>query len=152
MSKAIKVTCKKLNTSDIWVWQQGTSLVNANVVSDTNHQTLITLGVQIYYSSSMKALLDACAARELVGTAKNLAWNNILEYNVHYYFPTDELFNNYKNMNYSYERWWTALPGWETSFSDNNITITFEEISNPDLTDYTLSPEHEFGPSTEIDI
>jgi len=147
MSKSIKATYKKLNTSDIWPYQRGTSLVNAHVVSDTNHQTLITLGVQIYYSSFLKAILEASAARELVGTARNLAWNNILEYNVHYYFPTDELFNNYKNMNYSYELWWTALTGHATFLSDNNITITFEEISNPDLTGYVLSPEHEFGPA-----
>ena len=152
MSKAIKVTCKKLNTSDLWVWQPGTSLANANVVSDANNQILITLGVQIYYSSSMNTILQSGNAGEIVGAVKHQAWNNILEYNVLYYFPTDELFNNYKNMNYSYERWWTALPGWETSFSDNNITITVEEISNPDLTDYTLSPEHEYPATFENDI
>ena len=149
MSKSIKVTYNKSNTSDIWPFIPGTLLVNAD---DSNHQILIALGVQIYYSSFLNTILQSGNAGELVGAAKHLAWNNVLTYSIHYYFPTDELFANYKNMNYSYESWWTSLPGYNTVLSDNHVTITSEEISNPDLTGYVLSPEHEFPATFDLDI
>ena len=149
MSKSIKVTFNKSNTSDIWPFIPGTLLVNAD---DSNHQILIALGVQIYYQATLNTILQSGNAGELVGAAKHLAWNNILEYNVHYYFPTDELFANYKNMNYSYESWWTALPSYNIFLSDNHVTITSEEISNPDLSGYVLSPEHEFPATFDNDI
>ena len=122
MSKSIKVTAVKLSEQD-----QG---VDPNPNPNPNKiQSLLNAGMKVYCTSIMFEY-------------RNLpVWNELLILEVHHYFPTDELFEQYKNIAY------TCIPGWVEQFSAedlaayyavNHITVTLEEISDPDLTGYEL--------------
>ena len=116
MSKSFKVTAVKLSHADLWP--------DMEIRTDTLDR-LLNAGVKIYCTPLMN----------------NVYWSELLTLEVHHYFPTDELFERYKNIAY------TCIPRWVEEFSPedlaayyaaNHITVTIEEISDPDLTGYEL--------------
>lgn len=116
MSKSFKVTAVKLSHADLWP--------DMKISTDTLDR-LMNAGVKIYCTPLMN----------------NVYWSELLTIEVHYYFSTDELFESYKNIKY------TCIPGWVEEFTPedlaayyaaNHITVTIEEISDPDLTGYEL--------------
>lgn len=124
MSKSIKITAVKLSHADLWPHTE----IRTDTSTDT-HDSLLNTGVKIYCTTLMNVV----------------NYSELLTLKFHYYFPTDELFESYKNITY------TCIPKWINEFSPedlaayyaaNHITITIEEISNPDLTGYELQETH----------
>jgi len=120
MSKSIKATAVKFSERDHWP-----EIPN---ITTNKIESLIDAGMKIYWS----LLMFNCSPGR---------WNELLTLEVHHYFPTDELFESYKNIAY------TCIPGWVDQFSPedlaayyaaNHITVTLEEISDPDLSGFEL--------------
>jgi hypothetical protein len=121
MSKSIKATATKLSEQDQWPIDFGRQTDEI--------KSLMDAGMKVYWLPMMFEY------------ALSYGWNKLLTLEAHHYFPTDELFERYKNIAY------TCIPGWvqplsaedlAAYYAANHITVTLEEISNPDLTGYEL--------------
>ena len=122
MANVIKVTCKKLNQFSEWPLFLHDEI-------NKSHNILCDAGIEIYYPKLM------------FGDGRPNV-NNVLSFDVYFYFPTDTLFDSYKDIAYNY------IPEWKPAFSAedliayydaNQITVTIEEVSNLDLTEYILT-------------
>jgi hypothetical protein len=128
MSKAIKVTFSKVSDTDRWPLFNLTRIV-------ANNSALTAMGVVEHLNTnSFNALLNLGEILSM-----DIDINDQLVIDGYYVFPSDESFTSQKDAAYAHIPTWKFSADSDTTqyYIDNHITVTFEEVENPDLTNYT---------------
>ncbi len=127
MSKSFKVICTKNSTSDEW---PGMEVIGPETI-ELGISKLIELGIQQYMSPTMLELVIESARLRAIPDFNAL---NRLE--IHYFCSSNDSFDENKDIILQY------VPVWRHAFVDedlkefyraNNINITIEEVSDPEL-------------------
>jgi hypothetical protein len=123
MFKAIKLTGTRNDPSGVWPSEIGTPGLER-----TNTKQLLDVGMEVYVNDDYKNNVDTYLS-------------DASSFEAYYVFPTEESYNTHKDLAYS------ILPPWKSFFESdaelesyhtmNNLVITLEEISNPDLSGLT---------------
>jgi len=130
MSTSIRLVYSKNSFDDQWPFY-----INFNELHRNVYQVQ-QAGIKIYCTPEVDRLWSA-------SILFYNSYDSLLTLDFQYYFETDELFKENKNIAYEY------IPIWKNLFSPeelteyhrtHHITISTEEIINPDLSNYVLCP------------
>jgi hypothetical protein len=139
MIKSIKVTATKSSNSDIWPLVEMLNGYTGYTVYNNIISSLLQANITEYIASNAFELItqDSKPCYRWIGVP-NL--NNLLMISSIYVFSSEESFYNNSDLIND------IIPIWKPFFVDdqqledfyrqNNITVTIEEIDDPDLSDY----------------